>query len=660
MADVAQLEQSIDLSVQSQRSDYFFGSELRFEGGYGTYSNSLPSVYNARRQLLLHLIAQHPQNNLWQGAKGRLTHKIAGTSAEIAGKRRVGWFQDVIMFNADYGGGIGQFTTKIMNDFLNLDIGAVAEIVGRGNPNSPLERESVVGINVLDPLRCYFTQNQEYPVWYQDSVTGEFHQMHRTRVHRFVDQPFADPELRGCGFSSLSRALGFIQQQIVQQTYIGQSLSNEMPPGILLIKGKPVPGRWKEVWDKYEAARRKDGIDVYKPIMVYLSSGEEIVIEFIPLSTAPAGFEPIAMTELQARGIALGLDIDPQDILPLTANGLGRDGESKILDAKNREGGFTFFLKMFERFFNDKVLPDHLRFRWKYRDSEQSKQAAEIAQIHLGVAREIVGLSSASGGALSAEKLGEVAVRYLVDNVESLAEILTDENGELITLYDDDPVEAELPEVLTATDVNAEVNLADPATQQLPEQKDFEDTRFRFTDSFAAVLIDANNGDIASRRRAGTILRSILAKEGRAAVIDGLEKGGVKVDVLEGKDLDEFNGWLAVQSGYVSDLTARIWDKGLSDKQIIASAEAWANKSLQGAYYIGLVSADKNGMYKFGGKSGQESCDTCVRLYGQVHRMSEWVRRKLRPGVDTENFECGGYHCEHDLEKTDEPARGRF
>src|SRR5687768_14145037 len=103
MADTKQLEESLDLSVQSQRGDYFFGSELRFEGGYGNYANSLPSVYNSRRQLLLHYIDSHPQNNLWQGAKGRITHKIAGTSAEITGKRRAGWYQDVIMFNADYG-----------------------------------------------------------------------------------------------------------------------------------------------------------------------------------------------------------------------------------------------------------------------------------------------------------------------------------------------------------------------------------------------------------------------------------------------------------------------------------------------------------------------------------------------------------------------------
>lgn len=660
-----QLEESVSLSVQSQRNSYFFGQSIRFGSGYDDYANSLPSIYDPRRQLMLHYIDSHPQNNLWQGAVGRITHKVAGTGAEIKGGRRAGWYQDVIMFNADEGGGIGQFVTKILKDYFKSDQGAVAEIIGRGDPDSPLDREAVVGVKALDPLRCYFTMDTEYPVWYRDSVGGKLHRMHRTRVHRFVDQPYTDPELRGTGLCSLSRAIGFIQQAVVEQTYVGQMMSNEMPPGIMLIKGNPVPGKWKEVWDKYEMARKRDGFTTYRPILIYLSSGEEITVEFIPFSSAPENFDHIASTELQARGIALGLDTDPQDILPLQSSGLGRNGEAKILDARNKEGGLTNLLKMFERFYNTKVLPDYLRFKWKYRDTEESKQRAEIAEKHLLIANSIVGLSSLSGGALSAKKLADVAIRYLSDNVESLQEIFTDEKGEIISLYDDDREETETnPALMVLTDVDADIAPADPATQLLTDDaqqaKDYEDTRLKFTNDFAAVLIDANNGDIASRRRAGTILRGILSREGRRAVLDGLEAGGVKTDTLEGDDQSRYSGWVSEQSGYVSGLTARIFGQGLSDKQIIATTEAWANKSLQGAYYIGLESADKNGMYKFTGSDGEESCDTCSRLKGQVHRMKEWTKRQLRPGVDTESFDCGGFNCSHYLSRTTDSARGRF
>lgn len=649
-----QLEQAGRLSVQKQRDSYFFGGSIFFGGGYENFGNSLPSVYDPRRQYILNRIDSYPQNNMWQGALARITHKVAGTSAEISGKRRVKWYQDLIFFNADNGGGFEQFVTKVIHDFCVYDDGAVIEIIGRGEPDTLLDKEAIVGIAVLDPLRCFFTMNREFPVWYQDSVSGKMHKLHYSRVHRFVDQPLSDPELRGRGRSALSRAIGFVQQAIVNQSYIGEMLSDEPPPGIIHTQGISQQ-TWTDAWDMYLLNRTQKGNTAYKPLMELISNrptlnNEGESIQIIRFASAPEGYDPIALTELQAKGIALGLDIDPNDVLPMQGGSFGNGQQSKVLDQKNRDGGFTHLLKMLERFFNTRVLPDPLRYQWKYRDSEQSMQSAEIAEKHLSVANTLVMMLGSS------VQSKEIALRYLADNVDSLGQILTDENGEMVSLYDDDPGEDVPDAQQVATDIDAEVQPTAPGVQTAQDDvtvpaatKEYSETQFGFERDWFAIVNDANNGDIANRRRAGTLLRATLTKYGRRAVFDGLEAGGVIVDNLDGDDLDEFLNWNGEQSGYISGFTTRIWDNELSEAQVRAAVSAWTNKSLQGAYMIGLQSADANGMYEFAGDDGEESCPDCKRMKGQVHRLKDYRKRRLRPGVDTDNFKCGGFHCEHRL-----------
>jgi hypothetical protein len=657
-----QIEQSGRLSVQSQRDAYFFGGSIFFSGGYENFGNSLPSVYDPRRQYILNRIDSYPQNNMWQGAVARIAHKVAGTSAEISGKRRVKWYQDLIFFTADNGGGFEQFVTKVIHDFFVYDDGAVVEIIGRGEPDTNLDKEAIVGLAVLDPLRCFFTMNHEYPVWYQDSVSGKMHKLHYSRVHRFVDQPLSDPELRGRGRSALSRAIGFVQQAIVNQTYIGEMLSNEPAPGILHTQGIN-PQIWKDAWNAYQINRTQKGTTAYKPLMELISNrptlnNEGESIEIIKFSAAPEGYDPIALTELQAKGIALGLDCDPNDVLPLNSNKFGNGEQSRVLDQKNRDGGFTQLLKMLERFFNTRVLPDPLRYQWRYRDSEQSLQSAEIAEKHLNVANTLVMMLGSS------TQSKEIALRYLADNVDSLGQILTDENGEMVSLYSDDPGEDVPDAQQVATDIDADTPEAGQPQQTaqddvtVPAAKAYEDTRYEFTRDFASIIIDANNGDIASRRRAGTLLRSVLTKYGRRSTIDGLATGGVETEVLEGDDLDTFLKWNAEQSGYVTDLTARIWDKGLTEPQIYSSVESWASKSLASAYQNGLISADANGMYEWKLGATEEHCDTCARLNKQVHRLKDWIAHDLKPGGS--KLDCGGWRCDCSLNKTIGRAKGRY
>lgn len=196
---------------------------------------------------------------------------------------------------------------------------------------------------------------------------------------------------------------------------------------------------------------------------------------------------------------------------------------------------------------------------------------------------------------------------------------------------------------------------APPSSEQT---KDFDATREAFISAFEDLASAGQDGDL-TRRRAGTVLRANLNRLGKQARLDGLLQGGV--EELSDDDLDAHAVWLADQSQYVTAFMDEVYSAGLSEAQVSARAEAWSNKSLQLAYAEGVQSADANGMYIFEGEDGAESdCTTCPRLKGQKHRMKEWAAKELRPGIDTKNFDCGGWECKHRLTKTTGRASGKW
>lgn len=653
MADEQQIESAVRLSVQSPNTPQYYGTGLTRLNWRSEYAHVLPPIWDPTRQSVLSKIGMHPQNGLYQGALSGLARDLAGAPWEITGKRRAGWYQDILL-NANKGKGWANFIQSWARSYHNCDDGAVVEIIGRGNPSKELEREAITGIATLDPLRCYFTGNDEFPVLYQDAWTGKIHQLHKTRVHRFVDMPYDDPLLNGRGLCGLSRSIAFVQQAIENLSYIGESLSNEPPPGILIVNGV-LQSTWEDSWDLWEAGRRQAGVSRYKPFIEIIQiADQKVEVQFVPFRRTPEGYDPMAMIELETKGIALGLNIDPQDVWPISGGSFGTNTQAKVLDEKSKTRAIGFLIAIMSRFLNDRVLPDPLKYESKYRDSKQSKEQADMALAHTAVAEKVAALAGSPKG-------NEIALRYLAKTVDSLADVLLDEKGELITLYDDDPTE-DVPEPITVEDNAAEVDQSDPETQTQDSEtkvgrKSFEDTRKRFVGNLEDALTGANDADF-DRRRAGVVIRGLIATDGREAYKDGLAQGGVDVEALEGDDLDRYNRLVAEASGYVSNLTERIYDKGLSEAQIHNSAEMWSNVTLQKFYVSGLESGDTNRMYIWKIGSTEEHCSDCRKFNNQVHRIKDWVRNGKLPG--NSNLSCKGFNCKCGLYRTSKRATGNF
>lgn len=663
-----QTQEAISKSVVVDLPPYWFSRMW----GVGGYEFSVPGVEQPARQAYLARLRYHPQNVVFQAAAYALISQFVSTSYELSGKRRISHFEDVLM-NADRGLGWESFWEKVLWDFLTLDDGAVIEIIGGGSTEGYLSRELVTGIGYLDPMRCYFTGNFEYPVWYQDYY-GKLHKMHYTRVIRMVDMPQGAQTAYGRGFCALSRVLASAQQTITMMTYTGEMLANEPPPGLMSVGNVLDPVKFEQSYDLYQAQRRQAGNSTYKPVWKHINPGGKEIgkaeIEFIRFAQAPEGYDFEKYIRLQAQLVASGIGMDPNDILPLVSGNLGTGKESAILDRKAHGKMIAVIFKMVTRLLNRRVLPENLEYKSKHEDGEQSREEVERANGQLDIATKMQAIGIAS----------EAIHLYVANTVPAFRDVLLDESGEL-RVYDSDPKAQEQqlsPDVEaeeTADDVQSEVDAGNPKTEIVTDgekarkaireyadtawlsgRKDYEDVLTAFSADMYSAIEGANDGDY-DRRRAGIVIRANISKYGTRGYMEGLKVGGFDEGYLDTYDQKRVNTLITEASGYVSNLTERIYSKGMSEAEIRNSVTAWGNKTLYKFFLWGLESADKNTLMVFGGRDGKESCDTCKRLKGKIYRMYEWAAAKLRPRVDTENFDCGGWECEHDLERAKKGSR---
>jgi len=201
----------------------------------------------------------------------------------------------------------------------------------------------------------------------------------------------------------------------------------------------------------------------------------------------------------------------------------------------------------------------------------------------------------------------------------------------------------------------AENNSRTLENSTLLASKAFDDTRAAFVSDLTDTITSAR-ANALTRRRAGTVMRAVIQRHGKASYEAGLTENGV-LDGMDSDDRLEFTKLIAEQSGFVTEFLDSLYKDGLTNPQIHQHASMWATKTLQSFYQAGLLSADKNGMYTWKLGSG-EHCATCLRLANQTHRMKSWSRRKLTPGSSA--LDCKGFNCKCYFQKTKARASGKF
>jgi hypothetical protein len=123
--------------------------------------------------------------------------------------------------------------------------------------------------------------------------------------------------------------------------------------------------------------------------------------------------------------------------------------------------------------------------------------------------------------------------------------------------------------------------------------------------------------------------------------------------------LDERIGTeLLFSDAMFDDLKRLRSDKEIPMEDKLAAAEAHAaayTSALYGLYSQGGLMAAPEIDLTFDGEDGasdsicQSIGGTCVRLMGQTHPASWWVKNGLVPAHGNNNYDCGGWNCRHKL-----------
>lgn len=626
-----------------------------------------------RRDRELRTLSYATHNGLFQGAISALIMRVQATPWEVKGGRNLArYYQDMLQASDFHDW--ETWVARVLWDFLTQDFGAVSEVIGTGDASKRISGR-VLGIAHMDSLSCYSTKNADFPIIYWNEEDNSMHQMHQTRVHRLTDMVSPQRRAYGTGISALSRYLSEANVDILLGRHDNEMLSDLPPAGLLAVSGM-TEKQWSDAAGTYEANRRADGQSVFRGTMVLhaIDPTNPLKVETIPFSTLPENFDSFKFVETHVNKLALAIGVDPQDIWPLSGQALGTGTQSAILHSKAQGKMFGRILQMITRFINRKVLPDGLEFQFKFKDTEEDSERANTAKLWVDMVNSASFLSS------------EEKRRLIAQEVEPIRDVITDANGEVVALPDDDPKE-DAQEVIAPDDnplgqvpdqSNVQATIpseADPPNAgndasgtdgTVPPQrksmaggsgllldgrhdphvahKDYGATKEAFTADVAVYITDAANGVISPASFA-IRMRQAINQYGKAAYLDGLEAGGVTE--MDETDSDTFAALLAEQSAYVSNARSTITDFA-GDAE--SRAVTW-QKTIDPFYYAGVESADKNGMYTFEGEDGDESCKDCIRMKGTSHRMSWWVKNEMRPVVDGHNYECGGFRCQHKLTK---------
>lgn len=581
-------------------------------------------------------------NTLWQGAANVFIQRILSTPYEISGGRNQTYrWQDLFM-ESDFGEGYDYMMSKALTDYLTLNRGMFLEKVSYGNPDTPLkEGAKILGLNHLDALRIVFTGNREYPFVYYSEETGRAHRLHHTRVIHLAQSPSPDTRMFGMGKSALYDVIGVASSQTLMGRYHNEMLSDVPPSGMVLfenIRGEDVQAAMLQ----FEGERRLDGQKVYRAPMRLEGKdpSKPVKVTFVPMAQTPPDFDRQKYMDIDVNLMALGTGLDPQDIWPLTGQNLGTGTQSKVLAAKIQNRGTGYTLTRLERVWNT-TLPRGLEWKYKAQNHEQDLETAAIAEKWTGIIRDATYLTE------------EEKRRLAANQIPAFADVLLDAQGN-VRLPDDDPKDE--GQEVAPDDVELDTELTEPteettADDNLPVEKEYDATKSAFESDLAALFADAAEGGV-SKTAFKARLRTAINTYGKAAYLDGLETGGVSPEDYDETDSAQFAALLAEQSVYVSNVANEIYvsETGMKGSPEF-KASLWVNKTLNGFYYAGVESADKNGLYTFTGHDGAESCKDCKALKGKTHRMSWWVKNRKRPGLDTANFECGGWQCQHYLER---------
>jgi hypothetical protein len=183
--------------------------------------------------------------------------------------------------------------------------------------------------------------------------------------------------------------------------------------------------------------------------------------------------------------------------------------------------------------------------------------------------------------------------------------------------------------------------------------RDFETIKAQYGDKVYKAILE-----YLSSERPSTKFRNDVKKEMVAAFPETfyLAYANGKREDVEKED----DAWLTarinqelsnIDATFVSMKSKRDDAVEIDKAELIDEANARADgymRSLSGVYAEGLLRGAKSVMLTMVGEDGADNCKDCKKQKGKRYSARKWIRIGI-PGVPGNNYECGGWKCQHGL-----------
>ncbi|MDP2660365.1 MAG: hypothetical protein Q8R28_06520, partial [Dehalococcoidia bacterium] len=138
-----------------------------------------------------------------------------------------------------------------------------------------------------------------------------------------------------------------------------------------------------DVFARHNAQADKRGLTRYvQPIIAgTLDPNAKIAVETIELSSLPEGYDEEKKLKWYIAVLALGFQVEYQDLAPLPGGGLGTSTQSQTLHLKAKGKGPELFRKLLEHALNFHVLPQNANFRFTEEDVEAKGAEAQYRKV---------------------------------------------------------------------------------------------------------------------------------------------------------------------------------------------------------------------------------------------------------------------------------------
>ena len=409
-------------SVQSPASDepVESGSGFLWWSG-GTLDTYIPlSEYGSPQRLsdirAFALVAPFILN-----AEAILAKKAQSLQWTLEGGRNLVLKWQRILNNFENGDGWDTFVARWIRAYCESDQPAYSELI-RAAPTWAVDEQGqltprgeaamaegkdrvwpIVDARVMDPLCCFPTASEEFPLIYRNPHTGTRYRLRPYQFMSLVDQPGVDDTRPRSAVCAVSRAVHAAQEDRMLTRFSMEKISENPGAGFVVVNTSA--NALKTAIASAEASREAKGVVYYKGIVFVptLSPEGTASLQFLNFSELPEGFDQAENYQRIKEIVATSFGLDVLEFGSIQGR-MGTATQAKVAAQKGRTKTMGSIMQGIERAFRYKLLPESIKFEIKKYDEEEERLRAERDEVYFNNAIRLAQFAPP-----------EIAIQYLAD-----------------------------------------------------------------------------------------------------------------------------------------------------------------------------------------------------------------------------------------------------